>query len=492
MEERNIYQDIARRTNGDIYIGVVGPVRTGKSTFIKKFMDQLVIPNMDSQYSKERAVDELPQSAAGRTIMTTEPKFIPEDAVEVNIGNNSLFKVRMIDCVGYIVPSALGYIENEMPRMVMTPWYEEEIPFNMAAEIGTKKVITDHSTIGLVVTTDGSISDIPRDEYEEAGERVISELKEINKPFVVLLNSAYPTAAETISLAEKMSKNYDVPVVPVNCNELDENEIKRILAQILFEFPIKEIKIDMPRWITSLEKDHWIRSEVFSNIEKAASNITKIREVQDIVNNISKCELIKSTELIGADLGVGHSKIGITLNDDLFYKVLTEKTGVEIADECALMNCMVDLTSTQKKFEKISEAYDDVSETGYGIVLPTIEELTLEEPEIIKQGGKYGIKLKASAPSVHMMKTNITTEVTPIVGSEQQSEELVKYLLGEFEEDPTKIWQSNIFGKSLHELVNEGLHNKLNRMPEDARIKVKETIERIINDGCNGLICILL
>lgn len=492
MEERNIYQDIARRTNGDIYIGVVGPVRTGKSTFIKKFMDQLVIPNMDSQYSKERAVDELPQSAAGRTIMTTEPKFIPEDAVEVNIGNNSLFKVRMIDCVGYIVPSALGYIENEMPRMVMTPWYEEEIPFNMAAEIGTKKVITDHSTIGLVVTTDGSISDIPRDEYEEAEERVISELKEINKPFVVLLNSAYPTAAETISLAEKMSKNYDVTVVPVNCNELDENEIKRILAQILFEFPIKEIKIDMPRWITSLEKDHWIRSEVFSNIEKAASNITKIREVQDIVNNISKCELIKSTELIGADLGVGHSKIGVTLNDDLFYKVLTEKTGVEIADECALMNCMVDLTSTQKKFEKISEAYDDVSETGYGIVLPTIEELTLEEPEIIKQGGKYGIKLKASAPSVHMMKTNITTEVTPIVGSEQQSEELVKYLLGEFEEDPTKIWQSNIFGKSLHELVNEGLHNKLNRMPEDARIKVKETIERIINDGCNGLICILL
>lgn len=492
MEERNIYQDIARRTNGDIYIGVVGPVRTGKSTFIKKFMDQLVIPNMDSQYSKERAVDELPQSAAGRTIMTTEPKFIPEDAVEVNIGNNSLFKVRMIDCVGYIVPSALGYIENEMPRMVMTPWYEEEIPFNMAAEIGTKKVITDHSTIGLVVTTDGSISDIPRDEYEESEERVISELKEINKPFVVLLNSVYPTARETINLAERMSKNYEVPVVPVNCSELNENEIKRILAQVLFEFPIKEIKIDMPRWITTLEKDHWIRSEVFSNIEKAASNITKIREVQDITKDISECKFIKAVELMGADLGVGHSKLGVTLNDDLFYKVLTEKTGIEIADECALMNCMIDLTRTQNKFEKIREAYDDVTETGYGIVLPTIEELTLEEPEIIKQGGKYGIKLKASAPSVHMMKTNITTEVTPIVGSEQQSEELVKYLLGEFEEDPTKIWQSNIFGKSLHELVNEGLHNKLNRMPEDARIKVKETIERIINDGCNGLICILL
>lgn len=492
MEERNIYQDIARRTNGDIYIGVVGPVRTGKSTFIKKFMDQLVIPNMDSKYSKERAVDELPQSAAGRTIMTTEPKFIPEDAVEVNIGNNSLFKVRMIDCVGYIVPSSLGYIENEMPRMVMTPWYEEEIPFNMAAEIGTKKVITDHSTIGLVVTTDGSISDIPREEYEEAEERVISELKDINKPFIVLLNTTHPAKQETIDLASSMSDKYGVPVVPVNCNELDENEIKRILAQILFEFPIKEIKIDMPRWVTSLDKDHWIRSEIFSSIEKSANNVTKIREVQDVAKNISKCEYISNVNLLGADLGVGHSKIGIKINDDLFYKVLSEKIGMEIKDECALMNCMVDLINTQKKFEKISEAYDSVNETGYGIVLPTIEELTLEEPEIIKQGGKYGIRLKAGAPSVHMMKTNITTEVTPIVGSEQQSEELVKYLLEEFEEDPTKIWQSNIFGKSLHELVNEGLHNKLNRMPEDARIKVKETIERIINDGCNGLICILL
>lgn len=492
MEERNIYQDIARRTNGDIYIGVVGPVRTGKSTFIKKFMDQLVIPNMDSKYSKERAVDELPQSAAGRTIMTTEPKFIPEDAVEVNIGNNSLFKVRMIDCVGYIVPSSLGYIENEMPRMVMTPWYEEEIPFNMAAEIGTKKVITDHSTIGLVVTTDGSISDIPREEYEEAEERVISELKDINKPFIVLLNTTHPAKQETIDLASSMADKYGVPVVPVNCNELDENEIKRILAQILFEFPIKEIKIDMPRWVTSLDKDHWIRTEIFSSIEKSANNVTKIREVQDVAKNISKCEYISNVNLLGADLGVGHSKIGIKINDDLFYKVLSEKIGMEIKDECALMNCMVDLINTQKKFEKISEAYDSVNETGYGIVLPTIEELTLEEPEIIKQGGKYGIRLKAGAPSVHMMKTNITTEVTPIVGSEQQSEELVKYLLEEFEEDPTKIWQSNIFGKSLHELVNEGLHNKLNRMPEDARIKVKETIERIINDGCNGLICILL
>lgn len=492
MEERNIYQDIARRTNGDIYIGVVGPVRTGKSTFIKKFMDQLVIPNMDSKYSKERAVDELPQSAAGRTIMTTEPKFIPEDAVEVNIGNNSLFKVRMIDCVGYIVPSSLGYIENEMPRMVMTPWYEEEIPFNMAAEIGTKKVITDHSTIGLVVTTDGSISDIPREEYEEAEERVISELKDINKPFIVLLNTTHPAKQETIDLASSMSDKYGVPVVPVNCNELDENEIKIILAQILFEFPIKEIKIDMPRWVTSLDKDHWIRSEIFSSIEKSANNVTKIREVQDVAKNISKCEYISNVNLLGADLGVGHSKIGIKINDDLFYKVLSEKIGMEIKDECALMNCMVDLINTQKKFEKISEAYDSVNETGYGIVLPTIEELTLEEPEIIKQGGKYGIRLKAGAPSVHMMKTNITTEVTPIVGSEQQSEDLVKYLLEEFEEDPTKIWQSNIFGKSLHELVNEGLHNKLNRMPEDARIKVKETIERIINDGCNGLICILL
>lgn len=492
MEEKNIYQDIAQRTNGDIYIGVVGPVRSGKSTFIKRFMDSLVIPNMDSSYKKERALDELPQSAAGRTIMTTEPKFIPETAAEVHIGDNASFKVRLIDCVGYIVPSSLGYIEDEQPRMVKTPWFEEAVPFNMAAELGTKKVITDHSTIGLVVTTDASISDIPREEYEEAEERVINELKEIKKPFIVLLNSMYPTATETKNLSKSLTEKYKVPVLAVNCLELSENEIKRILAQILFEFPIKEIKIDMPKWLTSLEKTHWLRNEIYSTIENFSKSITKIREINYITDNITSCDYIDSAKAISIDLGAGNARILTEISPNLFYKVLGEKTGLELSDETDLLDCMLSLSAIKEKYSKISQAYNDVLETGYGIVMPSTEELYLDEPEIIKQGGKYGIRLKASAQSIHMIKTKITTEVTPIVGSEQQSEELVNYLLKEFEENPGKIWDSNIFGKSLYELVNEGLHNKLYRMPSDARAKIKETIERIINDGCNGLICIIL
>lgn len=492
MEERNIYRDISQRTNGDIYIGVVGPVRTGKSTFIKKFMDSLVIPNIGNVSQRERAVDELPQSAAGRTIMTTEPKFIPEEAVEVNLGDNATFRARMIDCVGYIVPSALGYIEDELPRMVHTPWFDEEIPFNMAAEMGTRKVITDHSTIGLVITTDGSISDIDRDEYEQAEERVIEELKEIRKPFIVLLNSTQPYSEENKVLSKELSEKYSVPVIPVNCLELGENEIKRILAQVLFEFPVKEIKIDMPKWLTSLEREHWLRSSVYSAIHEAAEPIRRIRQVQNVTDSICGRDYVTDASISSVDLGTGKARIKVSLEKNLFYRVLGEKTSIDITDECDLMDCMMKLARMKDGYDKIAAAYDDVNETGYGIVMPSMEELSLDEPEIIKQGGKYGIRLRASAPSVHMLKTRITTEVTPIVGSEQQSEELVMYLLKEFEENPSKIWESNIFGKSLHELVNEGLHNKLYRMPADARGKIKETIERIINDGCNGLICIIL
>lgn len=398
----------------------------------------------------------------------------------------------MIDCVGYIVPSALGYIENDMPRMVMTPWYDDPIPFNMAAEIGTKKVITEHSTIGLVVTTDGSISDIPREEYEEAEERVISELKEINKPFIVLLNSTYPNAEETLSLANSMQKKYEVPVLPVNCLELEEGEIRTILSKILFEFPVKEIKVDMPHWVSSLEKEHWLRASLYTTIQQAAGKITRIREIESVVKEVTTCEYVAFAKTSTVDLGTGHARITVGLQANLFYKVLGEKTGLDIEDEGALLDCMMRFAEMKKKYDKIKDAYDEVQNTGYGIVMPGIEELSLEEPEIIKQGGKYGIRLKAAAPSIHMMKTRITTEVTPIVGSEQQSQELVMYLLKEFQENPGKIWESNIFGKSLHELVNEGLHNKLYRMPVDARDKVRETIERIINEGCNGLICIIL
>lgn len=492
MEERNVYKDISRRTQGDVYIGVVGPVRTGKSTFIKRFMDSLVLPNISDEELYRRTLDELPQSSAGRTIMTTEPKFIPEESIEINLGNNASFKVRMIDCVGYIVKSALGYSEDEQPRMVKTPWFDEEIAFDDAAEIGTKKVITDHSTIGLVITTDGSISEIPREDYLESEIRVINELKSINKPFIVLLNSTAPESVETKNMASQLSLDYGVPVIPVSCMELDELEIKKILAQLLFEFPVREIKVDIPKWLVSLDKEHWLKSAVFECIKESAKKIEKIRQIQDVLEALSECEYIHSTAIQNLDLGRGFATIGINIDTSLFYKVLSEQTGIEIQDECELFNCIKKLSQKQKEFDKIAQAYDQVQESGYGIVMPTIEELSLEEPEIIKQSGKYGIRLKASAPSIHMMKIYTQTEVTPIVGSEQQSEELVSYLLKEFEESPEKIWESNIFGKSVHELVNEGLHNKLYRMPSDARAKIGETIQKIINDGCNGLICIIL
>lgn len=492
MEERNVYQDISRRTDGDVYIGVVGPVRTGKSTFIKRFMDALVLPNIKDENIYRRTVDELPQSSAGRTIMTTEPKFIPEESVEINLGDNTTLNVRMIDCVGYIVGSAIGYNEEDMPRMVKTPWSEQEIPFDDAAEIGTKKVITDHSTIGLVITTDGSFSEIPREDYVESEKRVINELRAINKPFIVLLNTVEPESQEAQELAAKMAAEYQVPILPVSCMELSENEIKRILAQLLFEFPIREIKVDIPKWVVRLDKEHWLKSEIFDIIRKSAGKLVKIREIQQMLQETAECEYIKETRLSGIDLGRGTATVSVAVDSSLFYKILSEQTDLEIKDECALLDCIDNLSKKQKEFDKIAQAYDQVKETGYGIVMPTIEELSLEEPEIIRQSGKYGIRLKASAPSIHMMRVETKTEVTPIVGSEQQSEELVSYLLKEFEESPEKIWESNIFGKSVHELVNEGLHNKLYRMPADARRRVGETIEKIINDGCNGLICIIL
>lgn len=492
MEERNLYHDIAERTDGDIYIGVVGPVRTGKSTFIKRFMDTLVLPNMDSAYQKERANDELPQSSAGRTIMTTEPKFIPEKAVEVNLEGNSAFNVRLIDCVGYIVPSSLGYIEGDQPRMVMTPWFEEPVPFNMAAEIGTRKVITEHSTIGLVVTTDGSISDIPRAEYEEAEERVIDELKEIGKAFIVLLNCMYPASEEAKSMAASLSDKYGVPVIPVNCLELDESTIRQIIQKVLFEFPVKEVGVALPRWITTLAPDHWLRSELYGLIKKEAASLRHIRDIDQLEKRLCDCEHVEASRTMRVDLGKGCAKIQVDIGSKLFYQVLAETTGLAIPGEQELMSTIQELAEIKKQYMRVKDALDEVEATGYGIVMPTIEELTLEEPEIMKQGGRYGVRLRASAPSIHMMKADINTEVSPIVGSEKQSEDLVMYLLNEFEEDPTKIWDSNIFGKSLHELVNEGLHTKLSRMPGDARMRLQETLERVINEGCSGLICIIL
>lgn len=492
MDSHNIYQDIAQRTGGDIYIGVVGPVRTGKSTFIKKFMENLVLPNIESEYFRERAIDELPQSAAGKTIMTTEPKFIPEEAVRISLEKNAELNVRMIDCVGYIVPSSLGYVENEQPRMVMTPWFEQEIPFNLAAEIGTQKVIQEHSTIGLVVTSDGSISDIPREEYEEAEERVIRELQELEKPFAVLLNCQYPGSSEARTLSEQMQERYGVPVLSVNCLDLTEEDIRQILASVLMEFPVKEIKVNIPRWILSLAPGHWLKEELYQAICSACGEIHRINHVAEQLSKIEACESISQAQVTGMDLGHGKVLLSISVKPNLFYDILSEATGLEIGGEEGLLPCLCRLAQIKKEYDKVKGALEEVAATGYGIVMPSLDELSLEEPQIVKQGGRYGVRLKASAPSIHMMRADITTEVSPIVGSEKQSEELVMSLLHEFEDDPQKIWGSNIFGKSLHELVNEGLHNKLYRMPADARLRMQETIERIINEGCNGLICIIL
>lgn len=487
----DLYKDIESRTGGEIFIGVVGPVRSGKSTFIKKFMDTIVIPNMEDENLKERTVDELPQSASGRTIMTTEPKFIPEQAVTVRIEDSAVFNVRMIDCVGYIMPSAIGYIEENEPRMVRTPWFDEPIPFNMAAELGTKKVITEHSTIGILITSDGSIADIGRDEYEEAEERVISEISDTGKPYIILLNCVYPASDEAKKLAQEMTEKYSVPVVPVNCIDLTEEEIKNIIAQLLYMFPVNEVVYHVPTWVLSLEQDHWLKSSVLTAIRDRA-NISKVCEINDMVKHVCECEYIDDIRVTEINLGTGNATSEVRIPQKLFYKVLGEKTGIDLRDDSSLYTHLVEMTEIKKKYRKLEEAWDCVNMSGYGIVMPETDELTLEEPVIIKQNGKYGIKLRAMAPSVHMMKTNICTEITPIVGSEQQSEELIAYLMNEFEEDPVKIWDSNIFGKSLHDLVNEGMHNKLSKMPEDARDKVRETIERVINDGCNGLVCIIL
>ena len=492
MAEHSIYRDIAQRTGGDIYVGVVGPVRTGKSTFIKRFMEAAVLPNIDDPNARERARDEMPQSAAGKTVMTTEPKFIPDNAAEVSFDEKTRVRVKLIDCVGYIVDGAMGTLENGEPRMVRTPWQEEPMPFVKAAEIGTKKVIDEHSTIGMLVTTDGSIGDIPRENYLEAEERIAGELKAIGKPFAVVLNSANPSSDKAVALAYELEDKYKAPVALVNCLELDSEDVKHILEMVLSEFPITEMRIKLPEWLSAVGEEHRIKSSVLDSVRACASKITKMgdaRAALEVFNENEYVEKIISTEI---DMGSGKVDARIDLKPQLFYDYVSETTGIDITDDARLISSLKELADMKNKLIRVTEALADAEEKGYGIVMPDVEELRLEEPEIIKQAGGYGVRLRAAAQSIHMIRANIETEINPIVGSEQQSEELIKYVLREFEEDPKRIWESNMFGKSLYALMNEGLHTKLSNIPEESRSKLSETLERIINEGSGGLICIIL
>ncbi|MBC8061744.1 MAG: stage IV sporulation protein A [Clostridiaceae bacterium] len=492
MENFDIYKDIAERTQGDIYVGVVGPVRTGKSTFIKRFMDLMVIPNIENSYKKQRAKDELPQSASGKSIHTTEPKFIPNEAIEIKLKDGIKFKVRMVDCVGYIVKGALGYNEGEAPKMVSTPWYDHEIPFEEAAEFGTKKVINEHSTIGLLVTTDGSITDISREEYVEAEERVVNELKSINKPFIILLNSSNMYNPKSVSLRKELEEKYDVPVQLMDALNMKEDDIMTVFQRVLKEFPIKEINIDMPEWIEKLEASHWLKVNFINLVKDMCIKISRVRDIKKVVDGFETIEFLKDSKLREMNMGEGTASINLYPKGEIFYKVLSELAGDEIHGESELLSLMKILSFSKREYDKVSSALIDVRETGYGLVAPQLIEMKLEEPEIVRQGNRYGVKLKASAPSLHFIKANIETEISPIMGTERESEELVNSLLEQFESDPSKIWQSNMFGKSLEVLVKEGLQNKLYKMPEDVQVKIQRTLQKIINEGNGGLICIIL
>ena len=491
IEQAAVCREIGARTGGDILIGVVGPVRTGKSTLIKQFMEKLVLPAIGPEDAKLRARDELPQSAAGRTIMTTEPKFIPEAAVPLALEGGGECSIRLIDCVGYMVEGAMGHEENDKPRMVKSPWFDEEIPFDLAAETGTRKVIRDHSTIGIVVTTDGTISEIPRENYIPAEKRVIDELEALGKPFVILLNSTHPDAPETRAMAAEMEESYGRTVLPVSCLDLDEAQLGEILQKVLYEFPVRELDFALPRWVTMLDKGHWLQTEVYTAAMQLSEKISRMKDISDSGRAALDCEAVENAALSGMNLADGVVRITVLLKPEVFYKVLSEQTGLEIGDEAGLMPCIIELAKAKRAYEKIRSAMEQVEATGYGIVMPSIDELSLEQPEIVRQGGRYGVRLEASAPSIHMMKAVIHTELSPIVGTEKQSEDLVQSLLQDFEDDPVRLWESNIFGKSLHELVNDGLQNKLLHMPQEARGRLQETLERVINEGCTGLSCIL-
>lgn len=492
MANQSIYQDIALRTGGDIYIGVVGPVRTGKSTFIKRVMEEIIIPNISDEYWAERARDELPQSGSGKTIMTAEPKFVPEEAVEISPDGKAKLSVRMIDSVGYMVDGAIGAMEDGKPRMVTTPWFDHEIPMTEAAELGTKKVMEDHCTIGIVITTDGSITDIARADYVDAERRAITDMKQTGKPFLVIVNSVAPEGEEAVALRDYLKEAYGVSCVSVDCQSVSEEEMKQIFTAILYEFPMRELRFFLPPWVCALEIDHRLKAALFESMRRSADQISRISEAEPAIRGICQAEQVQDYHIREIDLGKGIVSCELEFCEGLFYQVLGEKSGFDIKNDADLLNLLEQLSAVKKSYDRLENALAEVKATGYGIVMPSAEDMHLEVPEIVKKGSAYGVKLKAKSEAVHMIKCDIQTEICPMVGDEQQSSELINYLLGEYEGNTEKLWESNIFGKSVFELINEGLSAKLKRMPDDARVKMQSTLSKIINEGCNGLICLLV
>ena len=492
MEKYDIYKDIATRTGGDIYIGVVGPVRTGKSTFITRFMEKMVIPNISNKLQKQIATDEMPQSADGKTIMTTQPKFVPANGVKVQFKNKSTANVRLVDCVGYFVDGAVGHEEDNKPRLVKTPWSDKEIPFESAAEIGTKKVIDEYSTIGIVVTTDGSIGEIARESYIQPENRVIKELKALKKPFVIVLNSKSPESEQAIKLAVELENKHGVPVLCLNVDKMNNDDISAVMEKVLLEFPMRGLNVNIPKWMQALPSDNPVIQEIISGLKDASSSVVKMSDFtafNDLFNENDKFEPIELREL---KLGDGFSELEVKAKDGLYFNVLSNECGEQINDDFELINYIKSFAAEKRKFAKIKDALSDAEENGYGVVLPTIEEMNLEEPVLVKQGGRYGVKLKASAPSLHIMKVDVSTEVAPTVGTEKQGEDLVNYIMNKFEDNRAGIWETNMFGKSLHDLVNEGLAGKLTAMPKETQGKMRKTLTRIVNENKGGIICILL
>lgn len=490
MEIFDIYRDIQARTNGEIYLGVVGPVRTGKSTFIKRFMDLLVLPKMENIHSRERTRDELPQSASGKTIMTTEPKFVPKDAAEISLFEDVKVKVRLIDCVGYMVDGAGGHIENGEERMVKTPWFEYEIPFTKAAGIGTQKVIHDHATIGIVITTDGSICDLDRTSYMDAEEKTIRELQSIGKPFIVLVNSRKPYGAEATRVAEELNEKYQVTTMTINCEQLKEEDIHRIMEKVLFEFPISEVQFYIPKWVEMLPREHKVKSDLICQMKEILKSMS---EIKDAVSGIERreSEFVEDVRIEQIEMDTGCIKIRIQIPERFYYEMLSDMTGVDISSEYELIRTMKEMSIMKQEYDEVKDAMESVKMKGYGVVSPKREDIQLDEPTIIKQGNKYGVKIRSEAPSIHMIRANIETEIAPIVGSEQQANDLVQYIKENGEKEDG-IWTTNIFGKSVEDLVTDGMRNKIMAINDESQMKLQDTMQKIVNDSNGGMVCIII